>query len=191
VLPRPVGLPLVVWDEPLYCHVPLDTPFEPDTIAGHGEAGDRWSHPGEPTTYVASDAGVALGELARHQPAGRPQPLARRIVGLYPQQGALRGLVDLRDPAIRRALAIADGATWCFDRRLARQVAAALRSEPRHRGLIVPSLAFPDQPSRCNVVLFADRYPAPFGELLLGWREVVRVEGGSGPNAGPPPTPPC
>jgi len=43
------------------------------------------------------------------------------------------------------------------DRDLARQLAARLRSDPTCRGLLVPSLAFADQPSRGNLVVFADR----------------------------------
>lgn len=174
---RPIRLPLLAWDGPLFCHSPLDVPFDVAAVPTTGEPGDRWSRPGEMTAYLGSDAGVAIGELARHM--GPAERHARhRIVVLRPRPGALRGLVDLRDDAIDRALGIPGGTTWCFDRRLASDMAALLRADPRHRGLIVPSLAFPDQPSRCNIVLFTDRLDGEFEDQVRTWDEVARVEVG-------------
>jgi RES domain-containing protein len=173
---RSVPLPMFVWDGMLYCHAPLDAAIDPDTIPTMGEPVDRWSRADEPTVYLASDPGVALGELARHHPRDEHR-MRHRIVALRPRPGALRGLVDLRDHAIDQVLGLPPAATWCVDRKLARDVAALLREDPRHRGLIVPSMAFMDQPSRCNVVLFADRLEQPFSELLAGWDQIARVVG--------------
>jgi hypothetical protein len=171
---HPVRLPLLAWDGPLFVHAPLDAPFDIAAIPGGGGHQDRWSRSGDAVIYLASDAGVALGELARHLEPGTRE-VRRRIVALQPRPGALRGLVDLRDPAIDRVLGIPVGTTWCFDRDLARDLAALLRADPRHRGLLVPSLAFPDQPERCNIVLFTDRLDGPFEDQLRTWGEVARI----------------
>ena len=47
------------------------------------------------------------------------------------------------------------------DRSVARRVAAALRARRDCVGLLVPSLAFPDQPERGNLVVFAERVGPP------------------------------
>jgi len=70
--------------------------------------------------------------------------------------------VDLRDHAgpVGRALTSVprfphlDGPGWCLDQETSRDVAAWLRYEAGVDGLIVPSVAFLDDPSRGNIVVF-------------------------------------
>jgi hypothetical protein len=168
-------LPLLAWDAPLYCHAPVDDPFDPGAIASAGDRSDRWCQEGEPTAYLASDAGVALAELARHHPPGGERA-ERRIMRLEPRPRGISGLVDLRDRSVLLALdAPPDPAAW-LDRGLAAAVARRIRADDRQRGLIVPSMAFLDRPDRANVVLFAERFePGGLGQAIATWNEVARI----------------
>ena len=49
-----------------------------------------------------------------------------------------------------------------------------IRADARHAGLIVPSIAFLDDPSRCNVVLFAERFD-DLGATLQASSDVARL----------------
>ena len=48
-------LPLLAWDAPLYVHLPAGDPFDPQRLPETGSGHDRWSRPGQPTIYLASD----------------------------------------------------------------------------------------------------------------------------------------
>ena len=67
-----------------------------------------------------------------------------------PRPGAIRGLVDLRDAAVLRALGVPQEPERYLDRELARSVAATVRSDERHAGIIVPSMAFLDRPDAAD-----------------------------------------
>jgi RES domain-containing protein len=171
-----VPLPLLAWDRPLYCHAPADAEFDPAALADDGDASDRWCGEGAPTAYLASDAGVAMAELARHHPPGGTA-VERRIMRLEPRHGAVRGLVDLRDESILRALGAPVELPRYLNSELARFVADAVRADARHAGIIVPSMAFLDRPDRPNLVLFAERLAdgGGFASLFAGWNEVARI----------------
>jgi len=141
-----------------YCHVPAD---ERLVLGRLGEADgddDRWNRPNERTIYLALDLGVALAEFARHATPGR-----RRFVRFDVD---VPGVADLRsiDPAGLR------------DRERARDLASRFRADPDCAGLLVPSLAFPDDSSRGCLVLFGDRPPASCPNLLGAPREVGLVD---------------
>lgn len=167
------SLPLLAWDAPLYCHAPADVPFDPRRL-DEPDDGDRWSGPDERTIYLASDAGVAIAELARHHAPGTAR-VERRIMRLTTGRDGLKGLVDLRDPAVLAILGGPGEPCRFLDRPSARRMAAGVRRDPGHLGLIVPSMAFLDRPERCNLVLFADRLPVPLDRLLAAWSEVARI----------------
>lgn len=176
----PVGrevpqLPLLTWDRPLYCHAPVDEPFDPGALGSAGDASDRWCDATQPTAYLAGDAGVALAELARHHPPGGTA-VERRIMRVEPRPGAIRGLVDLRDRAILRALGAPQAPERYLNRELARFVAAAVRADERHAGIIVPSMAFLDRLERPTIVVFAERTgDVGLAGLFAGWREIARI----------------
>jgi RES domain-containing protein len=170
-----VGLPLLAWDRPLYCHAPGDDRFDPDALGSGGDRSDRWSTAGQPTAYLAADAGVAMAELARHHPPGGTA-VERRVMRVEPRPGAIRALIDLRDAAVLRALGAPQEPERYLDRELARSVAAAVRSDERHAGIIVPSMAFLDRPDRPTIVLFAERTgEGGLAGLFAGWSEVARI----------------
>ena len=177
---RAVQLPLLAWDRPLYCHAPADDEFDPEALGSAGDESDRWSAPGERTAYLAADAGVAMAELALHHPPGGTA-VERRIMRIKPRPGAIRALVDLRDAALLRALGAPQEPERYLDRELATFVAAAVRSDERHAGIIVPSMAFLDRLDRPTVVLFAERTSDGGGGLaglFAGWTEVARIKVG-------------
>jgi RES domain-containing protein len=119
--------------------------------------GNRWSAPGEPTLYLAGDAGVALAEVGRHwQPGPDPDP---DELGLWEVDLVLRAAVDLRPSETRAAAGIPDDPSWFLDRGRCRDLAQRLR-EAGCDGLVVPSVAFLDQLDRWNAVVFADRVPS-------------------------------
>ncbi len=156
----------------VYCHVPSDVEIDPGRLAERNDSADRWNEPGQPTVYLALDVGVALAEFARHAAPGD----RRRLVRF---DAALDAVADLRPgtPASnapsrdsgRRGDREHDpapgppdhGLVDVSDRDAARRVAARFRAEPGCCGLLVPSLAFPDDPARGNLVVFAERAGPP------------------------------
>jgi len=167
-------VPLIAWDAPLYCHAPLDQPFDPDALDDEGDGSDRWCRAGQPTAYLAADAGVAMAELARHHPPGGTA-VQRRIMRLEPRPRAIQGLVDLRDEAVLRALGAPLEPSRFLDVEVARSVADRVREDERHGGLIVPSMAFLDRQDRPNLVLFAERHADGLRGLVANWREVAQI----------------
>ena len=122
--------------------------------------GGRWSAPEEPTIYVAADPGVALAECGRHLPTS-----ASTVVGrLWTVRLELEGAADLRD---------ADPAL-VLDQRRTRAAAAALRRRG-FPGIVVPSVAFLDDRSRCNIVIFADAVGARMPEVIRSPRLVASL----------------
>jgi RES domain-containing protein len=129
--------------------------------------GNRWSRPGEPTIYLASDKAVALAEFARH--LERDSPV---VAGLWTVDLQLDCVVDLRSD-VRSNAALAEDPCWLLDRERCRSLAARFRARGA-QGLIVPSVAFLDQREHWNLVVFADRLesleasiaePRPVGSL--------------------------
>jgi RES domain-containing protein len=163
----------VTWHAPLYSHAPDDPSWTLEHLVEPGDDEDRWNRPGEPTAYLASDPGVCLAELGRHHPPGAPLD-RRRILRFEPARPeGIGGLVDLRDAAVLRALGVTRPPTVFLDRDRARALAARVRHDVRHAGLVVPSMAFLDDPERCNVVLFGERI-GDLGSVLQGSSEVAR-----------------
>lgn len=132
-------------------------PVLDDTYLGVA-ANNRWNHAGIPAYYFAPDLAVVTAEFARHV-AADPYPgavllLERDIweVGIH-----LQHTLDLRDPAVVGAMGAPPIRTWIFDGSRTRAASEHLRAQTDAQGLIVPSVAFLDDPDRCNVVVFRDR----------------------------------
>jgi RES domain-containing protein len=135
--------------------------------------GNRWSADGEPTVYLAGDVGVALAELGRHTPAG---PVGR--AGIWSIDVRLDAVLDLRLPAVRRALGLPHGASWPLDRHRCLDLARTLRARVDVDGLIVPSVATLDQPERWNAVVFAERLRTRLDEALRPGPLVMAIGSG-------------
>ncbi len=61
------SLPLMTWDDWVFRHVPDVPSINVLDLRYAGRAPDnRWNESHQPTLYLASDVGVAVGEFARH-----------------------------------------------------------------------------------------------------------------------------
>lgn len=143
-----------------YRHIPADRGYDVrDLRYAHRRSSGRWHWEGQPTLYLASDAGVAIGEFARHlavDRAGAPLP-ARRTV--YEMGVRLERTVDLRDPAVLRLIGRDDAPECWLDVRIARAVATFFRDSLDVQALLVPSVAYLDDAGRFNVVAFLENLP--------------------------------
>jgi RES domain-containing protein len=159
---------------PAWCTGPdaraLDVASLPTTDA------NRWSRPGEPTIYLAGDPGVALAELGRHWEEQEGD------IALWSADLSLAAAADLRDPRLRATLGLPSDPTWVLDPERCRMVAGRLRSDGRHDGLIVPSVAFMDAGSRWNAVVFVECHPADLEDVVrIRARDVHVTHGRTGP----------
>ena len=125
---------------------------------------NRWNAEGEPTVYVSCDPGLALVECGRH-----PDDLDEGV-RLFEVELRIPRAVDLRDGGVRSALSLPAGMQWILRRDRTREISRSLRRSGRCDALIVPSAGVLDDPSRCNVVVFADdrtRIPELVPDLRL------------------------
>jgi RES domain-containing protein len=154
--------------------VPADEPIHLDRLVSADGENDRWSRPGEPTVYLATELPTALAELARHLDAAPgAEPVRRRLLGLSLD---VDGLLDIRRPEVRRELGAPGDPAAYRDREAAREVATRARTSFAAAGLIVPSMAFPDDPARTNLVLFMECLGGDVAALVRGQHEVGLVE---------------
>jgi RES domain-containing protein len=136
---------------------------------------NRWNAEGEPTLYLSGDPALALLESARH-----PDDLKERS-RLFEVPVAIPRVADLREPAVRDALALSDDLHWVLRRERTRQVASFFRRSGMCDALIVPSAGGLDQEDRFNLVVFADDAgriselfgdPRPVGSLQFSVTDV-------------------
>ena len=113
--------------------------------------GNRWSVADQPTLYLASDEAVAIAEAGRHW-SERSGPLAMCRATV-----TLDAVADLRRRDRWSSLLIPADPCWLLDRERCRGIAARLRDAGECDGMIVPSAAFLDDPSKWNAVVFVDR----------------------------------
>jgi RES domain-containing protein len=143
-------------------HIPADSPYGVLDTRFAGRVGDnRWNRAGDPTFYVASDRGVALAEFARHfreRQDAALVPLAVERV-LYQLSVGVQASLDVREPTVRSALGLYGGARRFLDAEVARATATFIRRTTSAEALLVPSVAFLDDPARWNIVLFLEKLP--------------------------------
>jgi hypothetical protein len=112
---------------------------------------------------------VALSELARHLPAderGATRDLLRIEL-------RVERLVDVRSPLVCERLGV-DGAPFCLlDRAHAEGIATRLRATGDVHAILVPPMAFLEQPDRWNLVGFVDRMG---DEWLCAWDRIGTLE---------------
>lgn len=123
-------------------------------------AGNRWNEQGEPTLYLAGDPGVLVAEWGRQL----HRSLSAEVIGktvereVYRLYLRLDRVLDLRDRETAAKLDILDGPHRFVDRGLARATATRVRAAGA-QAMLVPSIAFLDEPSRWNLVVFLEAVP--------------------------------
>jgi RES domain-containing protein len=150
-------------------HVPAGSPYAVlDTRFAGLAADNRWNEPGQPTLYLAGDLGVALAEYARHlrDDVGLSGPLAVHERAVYQVEVRLGAVLDLRQPRVRAAIGLHGGPRRFLERDVARATARFLRLATAAEGLLVPSVAFLDEPTRWNLVLFLDKLPTDVSSFM-------------------------
>ena len=75
-------------------------------------------------------------------------------------------LLDLRDARVLDQLSLTDTPSCFLDREIARATAQFLRRTTPAQGILVPSMAFLDQPDRWVLVLFLEKLPSDPGRFL-------------------------
>ena len=157
------------WSGAGYVHVEPEGSDRLDVVGLTRQPDGRWNEPDDRTLYLAGDPGVALSELARHLPP--EEPGAHRL--LVRIEVRLERVLDLRSTQVCERLGIA-GAPFSFlEREQARDVAGRLRRGGDVEAILVPPMAFLDDPERWNLVGFVDRMGASW---LAGWSQVGMVD---------------
>jgi RES domain-containing protein len=152
---------LVPWSGEAFCTGPRDQPLDLGLLVTR--EGNRWSGNDEPTVYLAGDPGVAIAELGRHW--GERDGAA----AVWSLRVDLAAVIDLREAAAQRSLGLPDDPSWILDVEGCRAMAAVLRERGDCDGIIVPSAAVVDDPSRWNAVIFVER-------LRTGIETAIQVE---------------
>lgn len=123
---------------------------------------------GEPTLYLAGDEGVLAAEWGRHLLDTRTPEIAAGTMerSIYRLDLTIDAVLDVRLPAVWQALSLTNS-PFCFtDRVVARATARFIRDTTRTQGMIVPSIAFLDDLTRWNLVIFLDKLPADTTEWI-------------------------
>ena len=165
------------WAGTAYRHIPAGSRWDVRDLRFAGRRGDgRWHRQGQPTLYLASDQRVAIGEFARHLALDRDGRIraARRTV--FSMRVALERTVDLREPAVVRLLGRDDAPACWLEARICRAVASFLRDTLGIQGLVVPSVAYLDEPARSNVVCFLEHLPPDPRSFLSRVRRRATVD---------------
>jgi RES domain-containing protein len=168
------------WSGTGFRHIPAGSRFDVlDTRFAALATDNRWNLPGEPTLYLAGDRGVALAEYARHlrEDVGSrntSQVHERAVYRVEIAAAIVANVLDLRDARVRRAISLGGGPRRFFDRSVARATAEFLRHTTPAEALLVPSMAFLDDPSRWNLVLFLEKLPPDRSRYMMAIVEAER-----------------
>lgn len=156
----------MAWINPTYRHVASSRPEDVvDTTASAVRGSGRWNSRGEHTLYLAGDQALAIAEFARHlehRPAALVRPLRPRFI--FQVDVRLARVIDLRHSATGKALDLDPDPAWIRDLTRTREIARWLRQETETEAIVVPSVAFLDDTSRWNLVVFREKlatWPEP------------------------------
>lgn len=154
---------LFPWTGSALRHLAANAPYDVTDFSYAGKSREnRWNTLGEPTVYLAGDAGVVVAEWGRHLIDERSMAIARRTAQrtVYRLHLSLNNVLDIRQPAVWRHLPIANP-PFCFtDIAITRQAAHLVRQPTNAQAILVPSVAFLDDLTRWNLVVFLDKLPA-------------------------------
>jgi|SRR5579862_1158415 len=151
-----------------------------DTYLGQADD-NRWSARGVRAYYFARDRAVITAEYARHVgadlPGGHSEHLEREV---FRVAVSLDRTLDLTDSDVVAAMGAGPINDWILDLHQTQAASAYILSQvPRVQGLIVPSVAFLDDPDRFNLVIFRDSVDpvAAFGASMFVMRIALDATG--------------
>lgn len=134
-------------------------------ILGFGFVGlnsdNRWNTAFEPSLYLAGDPGVVIAEWGRNFGYRRSESVRDTSVerSVFRLSLRLDAILDLRDPHVAATVGAAD-APGCFTgRAIAQFTAALIRVTTSANAILVPGIAFLDDLTRGNLVVFLDTMP--------------------------------
>jgi RES domain-containing protein len=128
-----------------------------DTYLGIADD-NRWSARGIRAYYFASDVGLVAAEHARHiaidVPASHEDRIERSVFKVHVE---LERVLALTDAAVIASMGAAPLNSWILDVSSTQAAASYLLAQVGGlQGLIVPSVAFLDQPDRFNLLVYRD-----------------------------------
>jgi RES domain-containing protein len=167
------------WAGTAYRHIPADRGYDiRDLRFARRRTSGRWHWEGQPTLYLASDPGVAIGEFARHLAVDRGGGMQAARRAVYELGVRFGRAVDVRDPRVLRLIGRDDAPGCWLDPRIARAVATFFRDSHEVEALLVPSVVHLDAPDRFNVVAFLENLPDDARRFLprARRRAIVEVE---------------
>ena len=166
----------VAWIGTGYRHIRANSDRDPREFGFAGSNPlNRWNESGQSTLYLASDVGVLISEWGRSFPSTYSEDPeitpVHRDVCRYALK--LYSVVNLLEEEDRSHLNLSQlPATGFLDRNLGRIMANKVRQGTDVQAMLVPSVAFLDDPSRWNLVVFLEKVPA---DTALWITDVTRV----------------
>jgi RES domain-containing protein len=142
--------------------------------AGSGDS-NRWNVPDQPTLYLASDPGVVIAEWGRHISPRFEAELNEDLSShrdVYSLKVRLDRVVDIRVPETAERVFLKERHCDVLDLEKTRTAAIVIRLQTDAQAMLVPSVAFLDDPSRWNLVVFLEKVPA---DTALWITDVTRV----------------
>jgi RES domain-containing protein len=147
------------WSGQLLRHRPAGSGHSVVDDSYLGQVDDnRWSVRGIRAYYFAFDRGVVEAEHARHVGADLPSGHSERLErDVFRVPVALERVLDLTDPQVVDEMGADPINDWILNLPKTQAAGSYLLTQvPDLQGLVVPSVAFLDDHSRFNVVVFRD-----------------------------------
>ena len=157
------------WVGSAFRHLPAGSPVDvlDFRFAGRNKE-NRWNDYGDPTLYLAGDEGVLITEWGRHFADSRTEGVGHMAQhrSVFRLTLALDASLDLRDPEVCAALSVGVAPHRFASAAVARATAQLIRRNSAAQAVLVPPMAFLDQPDRWCLVLFLEKLPAETGRWV-------------------------
>ena len=151
------------WSGRALRHIPSGSPYDVLDFRFAGRSAEnRWNERGDPTLYLAGDEGIVTAEWGRHFTVNRAAQLREMTVErhVFALELSIDHVLDVRDEEVCAALSLGDAPHGFANVQVARATANFVRSTTRAQALLVPSMAFLDDPARWCLVVFLEKLPA-------------------------------
>lgn len=157
------------WKGKAFRHIPASPEndvFDFDHI--YRQKTNRWNMEGEPTLYLAKDQKVLIGEWGRNFNLNRNQSLKNKVLKccIYRFSIRLNFILDLRAKKVCQMLNLKNTPHCFLETSVARATAHFLRYTTKTQGLLVPFMAFLDNPDLWCLVIFLEKLQPDFRKYL-------------------------